>query len=408
MPACVSLPRVGVRSPVGTCRRRRSFWSAPCPCSMRTREAGGSHARARRGCTGARRCGRGPTKSWSRQRNSPRRLATSGSAAVQIERAALRLYVDLAIEARQVLGVAERATPVFEASGDKVGLCAHGCWWPTRTVSLADEMLEDILERRTATRSRWVIATRGRGSWARLPRRAGRAAACRRGDPPLPRDSRADPDEPTSARHRLDGGGARGLRGRFAARARQPTKLTWPSKARSQRPTRSVPDVCGWVELLAGDAAAAERRVPSRIPELERMGEQSYLSTTAAFLALPLPGEVRRGGAPDRGSGHEATSDDDLISQATWRGTRAKVLAEAERRGRRTPCPRISRSLVRDRLPEHAGRRPRRPRGDTEVPGHGDGRAFLLQAIERYEAKGNVVSASRRSGALVGRAARRA
>ena len=41
---------------------------------------------------------------------------------VEIERSTLRLYVDPAIEARHVLDVAERATPVFEASGDQVGL----------------------------------------------------------------------------------------------------------------------------------------------------------------------------------------------------------------------------------------------------------------------------------------------
>ena len=45
---------------------------------------------------------------------------------VEVERSVLRLYLDAGIEARQVLEVAERATPVFEASGDQLGLCARG------------------------------------------------------------------------------------------------------------------------------------------------------------------------------------------------------------------------------------------------------------------------------------------
>ena len=152
----------------------------------------------------------------------------------------------------------------------------------------------------------------------------------------------------------------------------------------------------GWVELLAGDAAAAERECRAGYQALERMGEQSYLSTTAAFLARAVfsQGKYAEAERLTRVS-HEATSDDDLISQAMWRGTRAKVLArrsdvDAERLAREsvaisfeTDCPNMQADALVD-LAE-----------TLQLLGHGDGGAsVLLQAIERYEAKGNVVSAT--------------
>src|SRR5439155_15319162 len=44
----------------------------------------------------------------------------------------------------------------------------------------------------------------------------------------------------------------------------------------------------GWVELLAGDPAAAEREFRAGYELSQRMGETGYLSTTAGFLAEAL------------------------------------------------------------------------------------------------------------------------
>ena len=49
----------------------------------------------------------------------------------------------------------------------------------------------------------------------------------------------------------------------------------------------------GWAELLAGDAPAAERELRIGYEALERMGEQSYLSTTAAYLARAVFAQAR-------------------------------------------------------------------------------------------------------------------
>ena len=333
---------------------------------------------------------------------------------VQIERAALRLHVDPAIEARHVLDVVERATPVFEASGDQVGLLrawvlvADVHWYRSRY-----ETLEEILERAQGyakqvgdrrTRS-WILGTMCRVALAgplRADEGIRRCLAIRRAE-----SRRAHP----AARHRLDGGGARGHARTLCSRARAlPTKPRGLRRLGLNVQLAAFRMYAGWVELLAGDAAAAERSAAAGYQALERMGEQS-VPLDHGRVPRPcrlLPGEIRRGGAPDLGQprGHfrrrpDLTGD---VARHASQGSR-----QAERRGRRTPCPRIRRDLVRDGLPEHAGRRPRRPRGDTAAArSRRRGRVRPAAGDRAIRGKRKCRLGDLRSGAPVGPAACRA
>ena len=122
----------------------------------------------------------------------------------------------------------------------------------------------------------------------------------------------------------------------------------------------------GWAELLAGDAPAAERELRIGYEALERMGEQSYLSTTAAYLARAVFAQARYEEAEGLTEvSDEAAAEDDLSSHAMWRGTRARVLArrndgDAERLARES----VYLSLETDSLNVQADAS-RRPRGDA-------------------------------------------
>ena len=220
---------------------------------------------------------------------------------VQIERAALRLHVDPAIEARHVLDVVERATPVFEASGDQVGLLrawvlvADVHWYRSRY-----ETLEEILERAQGyakqvgdrrTRS-WILGTMCRVALAgplRADEGIRRCLAIRE----------QNPDEPT-LQPVIDSmvGVLEAMRGRFAAgREHYRRSHVAFEELGLNVQLAAFRMYAGWVELLAGDAAAAERECRAGYQALERMGEQSYLSTTAAFLARAV---FSRGNTPRR------------------------------------------------------------------------------------------------------------
>jgi DNA-binding SARP family transcriptional activator/tetratricopeptide (TPR) repeat protein len=86
--------------------------------------------------------------------------------------------------------------------------------------------------------------------------------------------------------------------------------------------------VAGRIEMLAGDADAAEKAFRSSCEELERMGDQAYLATGAAELADVLCFRGQDGEAEQwclRAS--ELGASDDVLTQILWRSTWAKLLA---------------------------------------------------------------------------------
>jgi class 3 adenylate cyclase/tetratricopeptide (TPR) repeat protein len=84
----------------------------------------------------------------------------------------------------------------------------------------------------------------------------------------------------------------------------------------------------GWIALLAGRPERAERELRAGAKMLEVAGERGSLSTVAAVLAEVLYRLGRDEEAEEWTQRSErATSPEDLLSQALWRCTRAKVLA---------------------------------------------------------------------------------
>ncbi len=154
----------------------------------------------------------------------------------------------------------------------------------------------------------------------------------------------------------------------------------------------------GTIEMLAGDPVAAEAELRADYEALHRMGATDYAWTTAAILAEALYQQGRFDEAEEltrlveRGS-----TADDLTNQVLWRSVRAKVLA---RRGLVQQAEQLAREAV---VLAQDGDEPD-AQGNAladlaEVLGRGgkagDARLALEEALARFEAKGNAVSAGR-------------
>ncbi len=134
----------------------------------------------------------------------------------------------------------------------------------------------------------------------------------------------------------------------------------------------------GPVELLAGDAEAAERELRRDLDELAAMGEQNYIATTAAFLAEALYRQRRDDEAMTLTERSEAIADaEDVATQVLWRSVRAKLLAQGRLAdGRGVAGPRGRPHHRAGTGPRHAGpcrARPRRGPPAGGAPGRGAG-----------------------------------
>jgi class 3 adenylate cyclase/tetratricopeptide (TPR) repeat protein len=90
----------------------------------------------------------------------------------------------------------------------------------------------------------------------------------------------------------------------------------------------ALTQLSGWIELFAGDAAAAEQELRVGVEILRGIGELSWLSSTAAILAEALyeRGDVEGADALTRES-EAAAGPEDIYSQALLRSVRAKIFA---------------------------------------------------------------------------------
>jgi ATP/maltotriose-dependent transcriptional regulator MalT len=90
----------------------------------------------------------------------------------------------------------------------------------------------------------------------------------------------------------------------------------------------SVSHIEALVRLLAGEPALAERLLRAGIETLESMNAGDLLATTAAMLAQAVhaQGRVREADELCRVAADAAASDD-IVTQAIWRGVKARILA---------------------------------------------------------------------------------
>jgi class 3 adenylate cyclase/tetratricopeptide (TPR) repeat protein len=152
------------------------------------------------------------------------------------------------------------------------------------------------------------------------------------------------------------------------------------------------------VERLAGDATAAAALGAEGCRMLEKLEEQSFLSTAAGLLAQSLYdlGQLEEADAwADRAA--ELGSSEDAFTQMLWRPVKAKL---AVRRGEHAGGERLARETVAisETTEDPTGQ------GDayTELAEvlvllekRDEATAALEQALERYERKGNLVMAAR-------------
>jgi tetratricopeptide (TPR) repeat protein len=100
----------------------------------------------------------------------------------------------------------------------------------------------------------------------------------------------------------------------------------------------------GWVDLLAGDPAAAERDLRWGVKALQEIGELSWLSTVAAILAEAIYAQGRYAEAEEFIQLSEKTgSSEDAYSQALLRSVRSKILV---RQGQSGDAERLARQAV--------------------------------------------------------------
>jgi tetratricopeptide (TPR) repeat protein len=162
----------------------------------------------------------------------------------------------------------------------------------------------------------------------------------------------------------------------------------------------------GLIEMLAGDAAAAEREFRSAYAELAKMEETGYLSTVAALLAHALLALHRHEEAEEFvRQTRAAAAHDDVSAQTLWRTAEAKILAsrgdfvEAERLARQAVAITEETEILNyraDALMDLAVVLERAGRTDEAAES-------IRAALELYKLKGNTVSvrwASARMDAL--------
>ena len=169
-----------------------------------------------------------------------------------------------------------------------------------------------------------------------------------------------------------------------------------------------VSETAGAIEMLAGDAVAAEREWRAGFDAAVEMGEQGFQSTVAALLAHALLRQGRLDEAEEMVTLSErAGAEDDVSTQVLGRSARARVLAA---RGKADEAER----LARDAIERSEATDDLNMRADTlvdlgevlDAAGDREGAvAALDSALRLYEEKGNAAAVEvtrRRRSALEG------
>jgi class 3 adenylate cyclase/tetratricopeptide (TPR) repeat protein len=266
----------------------------------------------------------------------------------RVEHAFLRLNTDPGVETEDTIGVAEQALAVFEELGDETALArawaliGHANWLLCRS-----ERMEDAF-------TRALESTRRAGD----PREEGwilRMLALVYCHGPTPVEQaivhceeilelgRGHAAIEVSTRAKI--AGLEAMRGRFELARELYLQCRAVGEEFGVGPLlAALPNYSGPIELLAGDQETAEQELRAGCRALEELGETSVLSTTQALLARTL----ERTGQLDEAEEQTVLSElnasrDDLASQTTWRGVRARILA---RRGEFEPARQLARRAV--------------------------------------------------------------
>ncbi|MQB01924.1 MAG: AAA family ATPase [Actinobacteria bacterium] len=159
-----------------------------------------------------------------------------------------------------------------------------------------------------------------------------------------------------------------------------------------------VAQQAGEIEMLAGDAVAAERELSPARDAFERIGERGYLATIAPMLADALLDQGRDEEAmPLTEVGKRSAVPEDADAQIRWRLVRAKALA---RRGEIEEGRRLARdaTAIAART-DYLNLRAQAVADLAEVLSLADrpeeSAALVQEAIRLYERKGNLAALAR-------------
>jgi class 3 adenylate cyclase/tetratricopeptide (TPR) repeat protein len=156
--------------------------------------------------------------------------------------------------------------------------------------------------------------------------------------------------------------------------------------------------ISGWVELTAGDPAAAERELRWGYETLSDIGELSWLSTTAAIMAEAVDQQGRHEEAEELTKVSEQTAgSDDVYSQVLWRSVRGKALAArgGAGEGEQLAAEAVALAETTDFL--HLRAHALMSRAEVLQSGGRAAEAVpaATEAARLFEQKGNVVAAAR-------------
>ncbi len=146
----------------------------------------------------------------------------------------------------------------------------------------------------------------------------------------------------------------------------------------------------GLIELLEGDAVAAERELRAAYEGLRSHGLRIDAAQAAALLGRALLAQGRAAEAEAMSLDSEALAGDDLKAAIAWRGVRAEALA---RRGEHTAAVELARAAVElaaatDALLDHADARLALAAALRAAGRGAEADAEEKRAIELWEAKG--------------------
>ena len=320
----------------------------------------------------------------------------------RIVRARLRELRDPLNSSAAILGAAQAAMPIFEQLGDDAGLAqAWQAIGHAEMDALHHEAMVDALERSTLHAQRagdealimendlWIPAGRVNGPTpaSEMERIAG---DMRDAGSPTPRQEHA---------WVLLAAMAAAFGGRFDEARELVARGKVIGDALGQMDTQAYPrELSRRIELLAGDADAAERAARFCYELVQGTGAMGFSCTAAAWLALVLYDLGQHAEAAEYVEISRSTgSIDDVINEVLWRRAAAKLCAQ---RGEGADALRLATEAVAlmepgDSLEEH---------GDALVDlaevlrliGHAaDGVEPLQRALALYERKENIVSARR-------------
>jgi tetratricopeptide (TPR) repeat protein len=323
----------------------------------------------------------------------------------RLELAYIRLYSDPEARTHDVLDAAAKALPAFEMLEDHRSL---GRAW--QTLSFVDGLMHCRLVSAAEAAER-ALEHHRRSGWPISPCLALLAASAENGPMPVPTAirlgrrllARGDLSAEASVLPPL--GELEAMRGRFAEARRLVAKARGTYEQLGQHALAEIncASIEGRVELLAGDAGAAERAFRASCAALERMGGLSYLATRAAELgdALCELGQYDEAESLSRRA-EELGAPDDVLTQFLWRSLRARTLAHGGR-----PAEAEALSLDAQQLAEQTDALNSRAkvlldRQEVLRLAGKDREAVeaVLRAIDLFEQKGNVVGA-RRARALL-------